>query len=255
MKTEIPEAKHCVIFLCGGSGTRMRGSVPDKIFAPLAGTPALARELRAFEAAGIFARAIFVFRDTAQREKISELAEKFAPELARHSVFCRGGNERKDSVLNGLRAAKDSSENSAGTLAFIHDGARPLVPATVLRQLAETATREGGAVLARRCKNTVKRVPAGTPAETACATEDLDRSRLWETETPQVFPLEKILAAYENVAAKNLSVTDDVAAAATLGLPVALVENPFPNPKITTPDDLAFCEVLLAARQKAEIEA
>ena len=28
------------VFLCGGSGTRMRGSVADKILAPLAGTPA-----------------------------------------------------------------------------------------------------------------------------------------------------------------------------------------------------------------------
>ncbi|HIV04204.1 MAG TPA: hypothetical protein IAC75_03515, partial [Candidatus Spyradosoma merdigallinarum] len=38
-----PEKKNaCAIFLCGGSGSRMRGSVADKIFAPLAGTPALA---------------------------------------------------------------------------------------------------------------------------------------------------------------------------------------------------------------------
>ena len=52
-----PEKKNaCAIFLCGGSGSRMRGSVADKIFAPLAGTPALAFSLRAFEAAGIFAR-------------------------------------------------------------------------------------------------------------------------------------------------------------------------------------------------------
>ena len=104
-----PEKKNaCAIFLCGGSGSRMRGSVADKIFASLAGTPALAFSLRAFEAAGIFARAVFVFRDEAQRRAICALAEKFSPALAESALFCRGGNERKDSVLNGLACAREA---------------------------------------------------------------------------------------------------------------------------------------------------
>lgn len=238
--------KHIAIFLCGGSGTRMRGCVSDKIFAPLAGTPALAFSLREFETSGIFSRAVFVFRDEEQRNGICALAEKFAPKLAQNAAFCRGGNERKDSVFNGLSAAMGFPEKTPETLAFIHDCARPLIRAEALRKLAETAEREGGAVLAHRCKNTVKRVPAGTQPGIASETEDLDRSRLWETETPQVFPLEKIFAAYQKVKEENLFVTDDVAAAAQIGLRVALVENLSPNPKLTLPEDLIFCEALLA---------
>ena len=100
-------------------------------------------------------------------------------------------------------------------------------------------------MLAHRCKNTVKRVPADTPPETACRTEDLDRARLWETETPQVFPLEKIFAAYQKINDENIFVTDDVAAAEAAGVPVAIVENISPNPKLTVPEDLIFCEAIL----------
>ena len=210
----------------------MRGSVADKIFASLAGTPALAFSLRAFEAAGIFARAVFVFRDEAQRGAIGALAEKFSPALAESALFCRGGNERKDSVLNGLACAREAGV-PADAPAFIHDCARPLVSAETLRELAALAAREGSAVLAHRCRNTVKRVPADAAPGTACAAEDLDRSRLWETETPQVFPLGKILGAYRKIRDEGLFVTDDAAAAQAAGMPVALAENFSPNPKIT----------------------
>ena len=240
--------KHVAVFLCGGSGTRMRGCVADKIFAPLAGTPALAFSLSEFEASGIFSHAVFVFRNEEQRNEIRALTEKFAPELARNSVFCRGGNERKDSVFNGLSAAMNLPGKTPDTLAFIHDCARPLICAEMLIRLTEVAEREGGAVLAHRCKNTVKRVPAGARPGVACETEDLDRSRLWETETPQVFPLEKIFSAYQKINDENIFVTDDVAAAAQIGLRVAIVENFSPNPKLTVPEDMIFCEALIAVQ-------
>ena len=82
--------------------------------------------------------------------------------------------------------------------------------------------------------------------ETASETEDLDRGRLWETETPQAFPLGKILFAYERVCAENLTVTDDVSAfAVALDGRVALVENLSPNLKITAPADLVLAEAIL----------
>jgi len=244
MDSEIKKnASAVAIFLCGGSGTRMRGSIADKIFAPIAGTPALAYSLRAFDATKFFSRIIFVFRDNEQRSKIEKTVKEFSPNFAGKIDFCHGGIERKNSVFNGLSCAK-SAGISEKTPVFIHDCARPLIRAESLIALAETAEREGAAVLAHRCKNTIKRVSAGTQTGAACALEDLDRSRLWEMETPQVFPLGKIFSAYKNVIEKNLATTDDVAAAASLGVPVAIVENLFPNPKITVPEDLIFCQIL-----------
>lgn len=236
----------CVIFLAGGSGSRMRGVVDDKIFASLAGTPVIARAIRSFLASGIAEAAVFVCRDDAQEAAVRRVLATFsAAELFPKIVFCRGGKERRDSVLNGLRAAKLAG-TPADAIVLIHDAARPLVAPEALREVYAVAVREGASVLAHRCVNTIKRVPAGTSPGAACAAEDLERERLWEMETPQAFPLEKILAAYEYVTRENLTTTDDVSAfVAATGGKVALVENFSPNLKITAPADLFIAEAVL----------
>lgn len=248
----IPESKNsshaqdCAIFLAGGSGRRMAGRVGDKVLAPLCGVPVVAHSVRAFAESGVAGTAIFVCRDNDQRRAIEEIlaAENLLGRFAK-IMFCHGGKERGDSVLNGLKCARAATV-AVENLAFIHDCARPLVAAGLLRELAEVARREGAAVLAHRCVNTVKRVPAGLVAGTACVAEDLERDRLWEMETPQVFPLGKILQAYEKTAAGNLRFTDDVSVFShALGGKVAFVENPTTNPKITVPTDLALAEILL----------
>jgi 2-C-methyl-D-erythritol 4-phosphate cytidylyltransferase len=68
-------------------------------------------------------------------------------------------------------------------------------------------------------------------------------------ETPQVFARALIVEAYAKVAKKELRVTDDAAAVELLKHPVALFENTHPNPKLTTPSDLAYAEFLLAQPQ------
>lgn len=251
MSRQNPEHKNaCAVFLAGGSGSRMRGAVDDKIFAQLAGTPVIAHVIRRFLACGIAETAVFVCRDDAQEADLRRVLAGFpASELFPKIVFCRGGKERRDSVLNGLRAAQ-----LAGTvpdaITLIHDAARPLVSPDALREVYAVALREGASVLAHRCVNTIKRVPAGTPPGKACMAEDLDRGRLWEMETPQAFPLEKILAAYECVTRENLTITDDVSAfVAAFGGTVALVENLSPNLKITAPADIFIAEAILNAEK------
>lgn len=64
-------------------------------------------------------------------------------------------------------------------------------------------------------------------------------------ETPQAFAFKNILKAYQNVIKKKLAITDDTAALATIGLKTTLVPNKHPNPKLTTPIDLAYIEHLL----------
>jgi 2-C-methyl-D-erythritol 4-phosphate cytidylyltransferase len=65
-------------------------------------------------------------------------------------------------------------------------------------------------------------------------------------DTPQVFTYELITQAYARVIKRNLAITDDIAAVELLKHPVALLENDRPNPKLTTPADLAYLEFLLA---------
>jgi 2-C-methyl-D-erythritol 4-phosphate cytidylyltransferase len=126
---------------------------------------------------------------------------------------------------------------------FIHDCARPLVRPEQLAALHKIVRKEDAVVLAHRVTDTIKVHSDDAHLKT------LDRSRLWAMETPQVFARALIVEAYAKVAKKELRVTDDAAAVELLKHPIALLENTHPNPKLTTPADLAYAEFLLAQPQ------
>ncbi len=216
------------ILLAAGHGRRMQGAVTDKVLAPLAGRPVFAHSAAAFMASGIADYYVVVYRD--QRQMLALTACAPTP-----SALVRGGRERQDSVMQALAALPDDIAH-----VFIHDCARPLIRPEQLLALHKIVRREHAAVLAHRVTDTIKEHSGEGRLRT------LDRARLWAMETPQVFARDLIVRAYAQVAARDLRVTDDAAAVEQLRHPIALLENPHPNPKLTTPADLAWLEFLLA---------
>lgn len=67
-------------------------------------------------------------------------------------------------------------------------------------------------------------------------------------QTPQAFSFRLIKGAYDHVFANHLEVTDDVSAAMLKGYKIALVNNPFANPKLTYFSDIAYMEFLLSEK-------
>ena len=65
-------------------------------------------------------------------------------------------------------------------------------------------------------------------------------------ETPQCFRLRLLEESYRQVAAEQLTVTDEVSALQHLGHAIMLIANPSPNIKVTFPSDLALAETLLS---------
>jgi 2-C-methyl-D-erythritol 4-phosphate cytidylyltransferase len=221
-------SRTAAILLAAGSGTRMEGIVTDKILAPLAGHPVFSYSARAFMESATADLYVIVYRD--QRQMLELAAHAPTP-----SVLVHGGKERQDSVTAALAALPSDIEH-----VFIHDCARPLIRAEQLVALHKIVRREGAVVLAHRVVDTIKEHRDEGRLRT------LERSRLWAMETPQVFSRDLIARAYDRVAQKKLRVTDDAQAVEQLGHPIALLENTAPNPKLTTPADLAFLEFLLA---------
>jgi 2-C-methyl-D-erythritol 4-phosphate cytidylyltransferase len=221
-------SRTAVILLAAGSGRRMQGAVADKILAPLAGRPVFAHSAAAFLESGVADYYVIVARDQAQSIALSA----YAPTPAQ---FVIGGKERQDSVRNALAALPADI-----AYVFIHDCARPLVRAEQLVGLHKIVRKENAVVLAHRVADTIKQ-----HSDTGHL-KNLDRDRLWAMETPQVFARELIDEAYAKVAAKKRRITDDASAVEYLKHPVALLENTHPNPKLTTPADLAYAEFLLA---------
>jgi 2-C-methyl-D-erythritol 4-phosphate cytidylyltransferase len=208
----------------------MAGTVPDKVLAPLAGRPVFAYSAAAFAASGVADFYVVVYRDRSQMTALSA----FAPTPA---LLVRGGRDRQDSV----RAALDALPGDIRYV-FIHDCARPMIQPEQIIALHKIVRREDAVALAHRVTDTIKH------QRRRGRLRNVDRARLWAMETPQVFSRALIERAYARVAKKGVLVTDDAAAVDLLGLPVAILENPLPNPKLTSPQDLAYLEFLLTPR-------
>ncbi len=237
-----PPMSTAAIFLCAGRGTRMKAAADDKILAKVAGKPVFLHSVEAFVESGLAPTFVFVFRSVAQRRQIDRAVRSLKLSLTQRIIFVRGGVERQESVRHALEALPPSTE-----WVLIHDAARPMVRAPLIRRFASLAKRHGSAVFAHRVADTIKEFPDAAEPDGPVAVRTLERSRLWATETPQIFRRAEILEAYASLPASR-RVTDDAQAMEFAGKPVFFYENPEPNPKLTTPRDLAYAEFLFAER-------
>ncbi len=213
------------ILVAAGSSRRMGF---DKLAAELAGIPVLRRTLDAFLAAESISEVVVVCPE----ERWKLLGEGNFPKPVKR---VDGGENRQDSVVAGLAALALGAKFVA-----VHDGARPLVSPEDIDRCVLEAHRNRAAALARRVTETLKRSDS-----LDFSTEGVSRDHLWFMETPQVFEIPLLVDSYTDVAARGLSVTDEVSVMEAVGVRVKLVESARPNLKITTPADLALAEALL----------
>lgn len=223
-----------VILLAGGVGKRMGGTIPKQMLV-LGGMTILERSLQALS----------------QLEEVTEIVVVLAPELrdtqagracaAAGVIFAEPGMERVDSVASGVAASRNEA-----TLFCVHDAARPLVRREDVRRVIKDAWLHGAAVLGVPCKATIK-----TSNDGSFVKETLDRSKLWEMQTPQVIDATTLRAGLAVAAAKDdAPVTDDVSLVELLGLPVYLTKGEYDNIKITTPEDMLFANAVLSAQEE-----
>lgn len=227
------------IIVAAGSSTRMAGA-GSKQMLELDGMPVIARTLRTFNNSPRIDEIIVVAKPD-ELDEYPRLAELYG--LNKIAAVVPGGQTRADSVLRGFRKINEKAKYVA-----IHDGARCLVTDAVIDAVWQRAYRHGAAIAATRAVDTIKLAD-----EHGFAAETLDRSLIWQAQTPQIFATKVYTAAvYTAVEADELSTaTDDCALAERIGYKVKLVECGRDNIKITTPDDLSRAEAILAARREA----
>ena len=222
---------NAAVIVAAGQGTRMGPGV-DKLFLEVAGQPVIAHTWRRFEAARCVDEIVLVVR-AGMQPAFTALAAELG--LLKPYRLVAGGRQRQDSVWNGLTALEAGTE-----LVAIHDGARPCVSERLIAGTFAAAREAGAAVAAQRVTDTIKDSADGT-----VITGHLDRARLWAVQTPQTFRIEVIRRALVEVRRRGLHVTDDTAACELIGQPVRLVECGELNPKVTTPADVGWVELLL----------
>lgn len=227
------ELRCSAVVPAAGSSTRMG---KDKLLLPLGEQPVLLHTLRALDACPYITEIVVVTREELI-VPIGQLCRDAALEKVRKVIV--GGATRSHSVLAGLGELSPDAE-----LAAIHDGARPLVSQAVLEAVIRRASECGAAAPAVPVKDTIKRARDGL------ATATLDRAELRAVQTPQVFQVDLIKTALQKALEDGAELTDDCAAVERLGIGVALTEGDYCNLKLTTPEDLAVAEALLAWREE-----
>jgi 2-C-methyl-D-erythritol 4-phosphate cytidylyltransferase len=107
-----------------------------------------------------------------------------------------------------------------------------------------TASTEGAAVVAVPVRDTIKRAPDGRHAKTT-----VDRSDLWAAQTPQAFRLAEFREVLARAEREGARATDDSTLWELFVGPVPLVRGEDENLKVTTLEDLAIAESILALRE------
>jgi 2-C-methyl-D-erythritol 4-phosphate cytidylyltransferase len=223
------------ILVAAGRGERMEAERP-KAFLDLGGEPLLLRAARAFEAAPSVGRLVAVVP-----EAQTETARQLLAPLPKLLAVVAGGERRQDSVLAGLGQVPDGFEG----VVLVHDAARPLVDVELIEAVAQQAAATGAALPVLPLVDTVKRVRGGRVVET------LDRAELGGAQTPQGFRCALLREACEAARRSGLAVTDEAMAVERLGHAVYAVPGSKRNRKITTPDDLAWAEGVVAGILRA----
>ncbi|MGF6231170.1 2-C-methyl-D-erythritol 4-phosphate cytidylyltransferase/2-C-methyl-D-erythritol 2,4-cyclodiphosphate synthase [Inquilinus ginsengisoli] len=218
--------RHAAVIVAAGTGERFGGSLP-KQYRPLAGSSVLRRSVEAFRATGRFDDIVVVIRDEHRPIYETATAGLGLPEPV------IGGATRQDSV----RAALEWLAPRAPDLVLVHDAARPLVDRATIDRVLDALADAEAAIAAVPVVDTIKR------AESGIAVGTVDRSGLWQAQTPQGFDFPALLGAHRAAAGEAL--TDDAAVAERQGIAVRLVEGHVDNFKITTEADLTRAERLL----------
>lgn len=211
------------IIVAAGKGKRFAGSVP-KPLAKVNAHPVIYYSLKTISRSPKV-REIILVVNAGIKEGVTRVVKKYR--IPKVSALVIGGRRRQDSVYNGLKAVGRRAD-----LVLIHDGARPFVSDDVISAVIKEAARYGAAIVGVPVKSTIKKVTGNRSVE-----KTLDRSNLWEIQTPQVFKKDLLLRAYKKFG--NTDVTDDAALVEKLGSRVKVVMGAYSNIKITTSEDLA----------------
>ncbi|WP_294144206.1 2-C-methyl-D-erythritol 4-phosphate cytidylyltransferase [uncultured Selenomonas sp.] len=230
-----------VIIPAAGQGRRMQAH-HNKVFLMLAKEPILVHTLRQFAEVEDVGECIVVVGKGEEQETYELLKSASSVQPLPDCRIVTGGEERQDSVWNGLQVVSPDAD-----IVLVHDAARPLVTPAIIGRVIRAARRTGGAVAAVPVKDTIK--VAGDDGNVASTP---DRSTLWAVQTPQGFQKDLLVRANEQAIADGFRGTDDASLVERLGMPVELSLGSYENIKITTPGDLIIAESFWKARQESD---
>lgn len=229
------------MLIAGGKGVRMNQDIP-KQFLNINDKPVIIYTLQAFQKHPEIDAILVVCIDGWQ-EILQAYARQFNITKLRWVVA--GGENGQASIYNGV---KELEKHCAGTdMILIHDAIRPNVSQEIISGCIAQCRLSGSAITVIACAEAMllRNEDDEKRAERMIARECLAR-----TQTPQAFPLEKLLWAHKE--AKKRGITNSTATCTLmieLGEPVDFCAGSEKNVKITTTEDIEIFKALLTAQK------
>lgn len=221
-------------------GTRI-GADGNKAYLPLAGRAMVTWSLATMASVSEIGRIVLVHR-RGERELAERTVAAEVPDLP--IAFAEGGDSRHASEVNVLQSLAPDIESGAIDVVVIHDAARPLAGADMMRTAVRIARESGGAVPAITAPDVVR--------TTSERVELLDGNTLVRVQTPQAFRSAPLLAAYRAAETENFEGTDTSSCVEQFtDLQIRTFSGAAENLKVTYARDVAVAEWLLRQRDQS----
>ena len=232
------ERRRYVIVMAAGSGTRMGGSLP-KQFLEIGGKAILQKTIEVFLEACPGISVVTVLN--------SDYIQYWRDYCLKHNFTCpqtivAGGFTRFHSVRNALEKIPE------GAVVAVHDGVRPLVTASLVREMFENVAEIPALNPVVPCVDTLKVLQKDGDELRTVEGAVADRSVLYAAQTPQIFHSELLKSAYSM--AYDTMFTDDASVVQKYGKSLSYTMGERLNIKITTQEDLLLARAVMSLRVK-----
>ncbi len=223
------------IIAAAGKSKRMKKNT-NKIFLPLLNKPMIYHTIKNFQDCNLVDE-ITVVTQKNDINKIKKIKIQYNFDKIKNIVI--GGEERQDSVYNGLMSIKKAKNQD---VVVVHNGSNPLIKQNEIVDCINAAKQYGAAVAGFPLKDTIKKINKDFVEKT------IERKDIYQVQTPQAIKYGLFIEAFKNAKNKKLKFTDDVSLVEALGKKVKIVNCSYENIKITTEDDLKIAEGILMKR-------
>jgi 2-C-methyl-D-erythritol 4-phosphate cytidylyltransferase len=213
-----------VVIVAAGTGSRMKMEI-NKQFIKLNEKEIIAYTIEKFYKHKNIQDIVVVIKEEEAEFFNKNILKKYKFENIKIAF---GGNERQDSVYNGLKLL----DNKCDTV-LIHDGARPFVSEYMIDKCIGEAKNYKAVVVGVRVKDTIKVIN-----DENYIIDTPDRSKLWAVQTPQTFDYNILVESYEDAFEHGFYGTDDAMLVERIGYKVKMIEGSYDNIKITTQEDI-----------------
>lgn len=227
--------------LAGGKGSRMGNTDMPKQFLTIGNKPIIIHTIEKFLLCTRIDK-IIVTTPIQWMEHTLDIIKKYIPlEIHKKIHVCEGGNDRNESIMNGIKYIESKFGVNDEDIIITHDSVRPFLTYRIIEENIDMAIEYGATdtvvsaidtIVESTDNDTISNIPR--------------RDFMYQGQTPQSFNIKKLVELYNSLTEEEKTVLTDAAKIFVVkGEKVKLVRGELFNMKITTPYDLKLANALV----------